>query len=392
VTGSTLDVAVYGIINAGKSSLINALLGRAARPTGPIGGTTAAVEGLDWRVVRADDPPGDGEPSTYRVRLIDTPGIEEVDDRGRGALATEAAKGADLVLFVVAEDLTATSRRALVRLREAGKPIVVVLNKVDLLDPDGREAVVGAIRTSLDGLIDGGDVIEVASAPIVRRRVVALDGSTRIEATRGEPEVEALAARLGAALAESAADLKALAEISGKLDAHIRGRDRDRATVREHAVKVADETAAALALALAVNPLPLLDFLAGPGGLAFLARRVSEVYGEPLSGEVARSLASELVRGGRVALWGSLGATVAGGAMKFLPGLGHLAGALTQGVAAGYFAHVVGRALVDYLENGRDWGDGGLIAALDRVAASTDRRALTRGLVDQIKGRLKART
>ncbi len=389
MSGSTLEVAVHGIINAGKSSLINALLGRPARPSGPIGGTTAAVEGLDWRAVRAED--ASGEPSTYQVRLIDTPGIEEVADEGRGALATEAAKAADLVLFVVAEDLTATSRRALIRLREAGKPIVVVLNKVDLLEDGEREAIVDAIRASLAGLIDPGDVIEAASAPIVRRRVVGADGSDRVEATRGEPEVGALAARLEAALAESAGDLKALAGIAGQLDAHIQARDRDRASVREHAVKVADETAAGLALALAINPLPLLDFLAGPGGLAFLARRVSEVYGEPLSAEVARGLASELVRGGRVVLWGSLGATIAGGAMKFLPGLGHLAGALTQGVSAGYFAHVVGRALVDYLENGRDWGDGGLIAALDRVAASTDRRALTRGLVDQIKARLKVR-
>ena len=127
--------------------------------------------------------------------------------------------------------------------------------------------------------------------------------------------------------------------------------------------------ARALAVALAVNPVPLLDFLAGPGGLAILVRRVSEVYGEKLSGEVARALACELIRGGRVVLWGSLAATVGGGAMKLLPGLGHLAGALTQGASAGYFGHVVGRALVDYLDHGHDWGDGGLVAALDRIAA-----------------------
>ena len=48
-----LDVAVYGIINAGKSSLINALAGRPARPAGPIGGTTVDVAGVDWRVVES---------------------------------------------------------------------------------------------------------------------------------------------------------------------------------------------------------------------------------------------------------------------------------------------------------------------------------------------------
>ena len=92
-----------------------------------------------------------------------------------------------------------------------------------------------------------------------------------------------------------------------------------------------------------------------------------------------------------MALWGSLATVLVGGALKVVPGLGHLAGALSQGASAGYFGHVVGRALVTYLENGKDWGDGGLVAALDRVAASTDRRAITRGLVDQIKARLKPR-
>jgi len=383
----TLDVAVYGIVNAGKSSLINALVRRLARPAGPIGGTTAEVAEVDWRVV--EDDSALSSPPRHAVRLIDTPGLEEVAGQGRGDLATEAARRADLVLFVMAEDLTATARRALLALRMAGKPIVVVVNKVDLLDPGGRMEVVAAIRGGLAGIIPPEDVVEASASPIVRRRVEMADGGSRVETLRGEPEVEGLEARLLAALAASAGDLKALATLSERVATHVLARDVDKARLRERAVRVADETSAALAVALAVNPVPLLDFLAGPGGLAVLVRRVSGVYGEPLSADVARGLAADLIRGGRVVLWGSLAATVMGGAFKLLPGLGHLAGAITQGVSAGYFGHVVGRALVDYLENGRDWGDGGLVAALDRVAASTDRKALTRGLVDRIKARLR---
>ena len=437
----TLDVAVYGIINAGKSSLINALAGRPARPAGPIGGTTVDVAGVDWRVVESageavhDIPPpqpsptrgevasegesaidseeqlsgslppcggglgwgaagGSDEAEThhYTIRLLDTPGLEEVGDRARGRLATEAARSADLVLFVLAEDLTATARRALVALKEAGKPIVVALNKVDLLEPDQQDVVLAAVRTGLEGLIPAEDVVPIAAAPIVRRMVVLAGGGSRVEAARGEPEVEALERRLLSVLGGSAGDLKALAEASSRVEAHVAVREVDRARLRQKAERVADETSAALAVALAVNPVPLLDFLAGPGGLAILVRRVSEVYGEHLSGEVARGLAGELIRGGRAVLWGSLAATIGGGAMKLLPGLGHVAGALTQGASAGYFGHVVGRALVDYLDHGHDWGDGGLVAALDRIAASTDRKAVTRGLVDRIKARLKGRT
>ncbi len=487
-----VDVAVYGIINAGKSSLINALAGRQERPTGPIGGTTVDVSGVVWRVVGAggDDaglassplPPGEGlgvrgvalekgletgfdedrstgdvpppqpspargegvreeghsgspasplplgegpgvrgvasgsgretgfdgdhstgdaphpgplpggeggRPTCHTLRLLDTPGLEEVGDSARGPLATDAARRSDLVLFVLAEDLTATARRALSDLKSAGKPIVVALNKMDLLEPEEREAVLKAVSDGLAGLIPAEDIIPISAAPIVRRLVFLPAGGTRVETTRGEPEVEGLERRLLAVLAGSAGDLQALADVSGRVESHVEAREADRARLRALAEKVADETSAGLAIALAVNPVPLLDFLAGPGGLAILVRRVSEVYGEPLSAEVARSLAKELIRGGRAVLWGSLAATVGGGAMKLLPGLGHLAGALTQGASAGYFGHVVGRALVDYLDRGHDWGDGGLVAALDRIAATADRKAITKGLADRIRARLK---
>jgi GTPase len=455
VTRPTLDVAVYGIINAGKSSLINALAGRNERPAGPIGGTTVEVAGVDWRVIREGlgtedsglgtqgsrlraqdsglrtrDPglrtqdsglnSGEHPPESsvlspqsftksehptessvlspqffsknYTIRLLDTPGLEEVGDHSRATLATETARAAYLVLFVLSEDLTATARRALVALKEAGKPIVVALNKMDLLEPVERDKVLEAVRTGLSGLIPPDDVVPIAAAPIVRRLVLLAGGGSRVETIRGEPEVAALEIRLLEILTGSASDLKALAEASGRVDSHVAVREIDRARLRQRAERVADETSAALAVALAVNPIPLLDFLTGPGGLVILVRRVSEVYGEKISGEVARGLAGELIRGGRVVLWGSLVATVGGGAMKLLPGLGHLAGALTQGASAGYFGHVVGRALVDYLDHGHGWGDGGLVATLDRIAASTDRKAVTKGLVDRIKARLKGRS
>ena len=384
MTDRTLRVVVYGIINAGKSSLINALSGRPERPAGPIGGTTVDVVGVQWI-----EGLGTGDSGHLTIQLVDTPGLEEVGDTGHARLATTAARSADLVLFVMAEDLTSTARRALLELVEVGKPIVVALNKVDLLEPEERDQILAAIRSSLAEVIPADHVVPVAAAPIVRRLIFLPQGGTKVETIRGEPEVEPLESRLLEVLAESAGDLKALAEASNQVETHLSARQGARTSLRERAERVADETSAALAMALAINPIPLLDFLTGPGGLAILVKRVSEVYGEKISGDVARGLAAELIRGGRVVLWGSLAATVGGGAMKLLPGFGHLAGALTQGASAGYFGHVVGRALVDYLENGHDWGDGGLVAALDRIAASTDRKAVTRGLVDRIKARLK---
>jgi small GTP-binding protein len=376
-----VDVAVYGIINAGKSSLINALSRREVASTSPIGGTTTAVAVEPWREVRAEVGP-------YAVRLIDTPGLEEVGDAVNASLAAAAARQADLILFVTAEDLTATARAALVALRDAGKPLLVAVNKVDLLDPAEREAVLAAVRTRLAGLISAEDVIATAAAPIERERVEGSDGTARTEVRRGVPRIAELEARLIEAIAASAPDLKALNEASERVDRHVVDRDAEIARRRSRAEAVADETSVALALALAINPVPLLDFLTGSGGLAILVRRVAEVYDAKPSAEVMTRLAKELMRSGRARFWGSLTAVGMGGALKFLPGLGHLAGALTQATSAGYVSHIFGRALVHYYENGHDWGDGGLAAALDRIAAATDRRALTRGLVERLKARL----
>lgn len=373
----TIDLAVYGIINAGKSSLINALSRQGRRPTSPIGGTTAEVAAEDWTEAQAEVGP-------YLLRLIDTPGIEEVDGHHRADLATEAALQADLVLFVSAEDLTASALEAVRELNQAGKPIMVALNKVDLLSPSEQAEILRAVREKVVGIVEPDNVVPIAAAPIVREKREAVDGSTTIHTIRGEPEVGPLETRLIAAIEASAPELKALAEASQRVTDALRSGPIRQAR-RLRAERVADETAAGLAVALAVNPIPILDLLTGPSGLAILVRRVSGVYGQRPGSADVQALSSELLRGARVSLWGSLIGVGVGGALKFVPGLGHLAGAITQGTSAGVLGHILGRALIDYYDRGGEWGDAGLAALLDQIAAQTDRKALTRGLTDRLR-------
>jgi uncharacterized protein (DUF697 family) len=191
-----------------------------------------------------------------------------------------------------------------------------------------------------------------------------------------------------AAIAASALDLKALNEARQSVERHLAERESDRAARRARAERAASEVAGLQALAMAVNPVPLLDVVSSSGSLLLLARRVAEAYGETVSAEAAQGLARDLVRGSRIAFWGSLTAVGVGGMLKLVPGIGQLAGSVTQAAAAGYVLRVIGGALVDYYDNGHDWGDGGVVAALDRVAQRTDRAALTKGLVDLLKARL----
>ncbi|MCV2394673.1 ribosome biogenesis GTPase Der [Actinotalea sp. M2MS4P-6] len=117
-------VAVVGRPNVGKSTLVNRVLGR----------REAVV--LDTPGVTRDRVSYPAEWAGRRFTLVDTGGWE-VDVAGLDARVAEQAEVAidlaDVVLFVVDATVgaTATDERVVRMLRKAGKPVVLVANKVD---------------------------------------------------------------------------------------------------------------------------------------------------------------------------------------------------------------------------------------------------------------------
>ena len=126
-----LEIVAFGTISSGKSSLLNALAGREVFRTNVVGGTTVARSEIPW-------PAGDS------VVLVDTPGLAEVRGESRAAEAAEAAKNADLVLFVVDGPLKAYERDLLAALAAMEKRIVVCLNKEDWYDDVQRDGLAQA--------------------------------------------------------------------------------------------------------------------------------------------------------------------------------------------------------------------------------------------------------
>jgi GTP-binding protein len=123
-TGPVPVVAVVGRPNVGKSTLVNRILGR----------REAVVE--DVPGVTRDRVPYDATWNGRRFTVVDTGGWEH-DAKGLqarvAAQAEMAIDAADAVLFVVDATVGATDTdEAVVRvLRRAGKPVVLVANKVD---------------------------------------------------------------------------------------------------------------------------------------------------------------------------------------------------------------------------------------------------------------------
>jgi GTP-binding protein Era len=118
------SVAVVGRPNAGKSTLVNALVGEKVAIVSDKPQTTRR------RILGVARRPG------AEIALIDTPGIHKPEYRMNAAMvrdATDALASADLVLFVVdAASERGTGERYIVDLIEkAGVPAVLALNKID---------------------------------------------------------------------------------------------------------------------------------------------------------------------------------------------------------------------------------------------------------------------
>lgn len=145
-------VAVVGAPNAGKSTLVNALVGSKVSIVSP------KVQTTRMRVIgiaMADLPGEAGSGERAQVILVDTPGIFRSArrrlERAMVAAAWQGAEDADLVALVVdAERGAGEETRAIAeRLREAKAPRFLVLNKIDVVP---RETLL-ALTADLSGLL-----------------------------------------------------------------------------------------------------------------------------------------------------------------------------------------------------------------------------------------------
>ncbi|MGQ9600506.1 MAG: dynamin family protein [Anaerolineae bacterium] len=153
-------LVVVGEFNSGKSAFINALLGERLLPEG-VTPTTARICLVRYGEVPGQEEYEDGAlaltyPADFlrEINLVDTPGTNAIIRRHE-QLTEEFIPRSDLVIFVTSADRPfAESERAFMeRIREWGKKIVILLNKIDLLQETEIEQVIQFIGHNALGLL-----------------------------------------------------------------------------------------------------------------------------------------------------------------------------------------------------------------------------------------------
>ena len=136
-------VAVIGAPNAGKSTLVNALVGQKVAIVSPKAQTTRSR--LMGIAIAGD----------AQILLVDTPGIFEPRrrlDRAMVAAAWTGAQDADLILLVIdaATTMTGEVERIIASLAQRQHPLFLALNKIDLVKKPQLLALAAELTTRLE--------------------------------------------------------------------------------------------------------------------------------------------------------------------------------------------------------------------------------------------------
>jgi small GTP-binding protein len=193
-------LVVVGEFNAGKSAFINALVGQRVLTEG-VTLTTTQITLLkygDDPLVTTTDEATETVVAAYPaewlrdINIVDTPGTNAVI-RKHQEITEDFIPRADLVLFITSTDrpFSESERLFLQRIREWGKKVVIVLNKIDLVEtPADSEQITAFIETNGRELLGRRPMIFPISARLARQAKETFDADERTRlwaASRFEP-------------------------------------------------------------------------------------------------------------------------------------------------------------------------------------------------------------
>ncbi len=322
-----LVVAFLGSASSGKDSAIRALFGIDFGRVDPIPGSTDRVQ------VAALD-------AGRQVLVVNAPGFGDLRDEVEAA-AREVLDQVDLAVYIVNSDGGATidERRDLDQIRTLGRPVLVCLNKIDLIRPHERDVFVNSTLAQLgvsskDAVVTAFDPLPVLSEePIGVQRVI-----NWIEKNLREQGKSLLFAK------------------------HLRNKSQ--------ACEPLIQSAAKKAAVAGSLPIPGADMAAITAIQVQLISDIAAVHDRRMDQDMALFILGELLAGSSKGFvrW-AIGALKAAG---WIPGgqVAEVAASALGATVAGAATFGVGRAAIAYMQNGAEISAGELRDVFDQAAGA----------------------
>ena len=172
-------LVIAGEFNAGKSAFINALLGDKILEEG-VTPTTSRIHVVKYgpavKAIALDEITDEITAPVELLReihIVDTPGTNAIE-RHHEAITQKFLPRADIVFFLTSADrpLTESERLFLSQIREWGKKIVIVLNKIDILENDADlQRILSFITENIQRLLGFiPEIFPVAARPALQAK------------------------------------------------------------------------------------------------------------------------------------------------------------------------------------------------------------------------------
>jgi small GTP-binding protein len=394
---TVIRVATFGLVSRGKSAVVNALVGHKVLQTGPLHGVTRWPRSIRWT------PPT----GKVQIELIDTPGLDEIEGEARANMAREVASGADLILFIVAGDITRTEYQALCELRDAQKPMILVFNKIDLYPEADRREIFQQLQKlgtnreqkTLEDLLTADEIVMVAAEPqSIPVRVEYPDGRVVSEWETPPPQIEELQDKLLTILNGEGRSLLAL---NALVQARYAEENIARKTLElrdEQAEEMIWQYAKYKALAIAANPIAILDLVGASIVDLALVRSLARLYGLPITSHEAGKLWRTLLLSSVGLLFGEIATSAILGFGKSVAAVTSVfespasltvygSTAFLQGGIAAYGTYTIGKAAKVYLERGCTWGAIGPNTVIEKILAEVPPQTILYRLRQELGGR-----
>jgi len=380
-----LHIAVFGRVSVGKSSVLNALLGKQTFSVSILHGETKTDGIAEWEKVDAGG-----------IYLIDTPGINEINGEEREQLAHDVASRSDLLLFVVDSDLTDVEFKALKIVAKTQRPIILVINKTDQYNQDEILQLRSIIRKRVAGIIAPENIIFTAASPSKQIVIHVDDEGNETETVRQRPvDIFNLKTRLWDIIESEGKTLSALnaSLFAGNLSEQLG--EKLLSTRKQVGEETIHMYCVGKGIAVALNPVPIADLLAAAAIDVSMIIHLSRIYGLPMTkseaGGLIKTIAAQML-----VLYATFWVIYfASSALKIsTAGFSTVVTGVAQGAVAWYSTLVVGRVAEEYLVKGKSWGETGPKLIVQNILESLDRDSVMseakEEIIQYLKGSKKA--